>query len=359
MENKKKSIFESLRDHNATYTFIAIIVGFTVGAILLAGIGISPVEAYGKLFSGIFGQTKYMAWSVVYATPLILTGLSVAFSFKTGVFNIGAEGQFVIGALAASIVGITLELPAVLHVILCAVAAMVAGAIWGAVVGLLKVKKGINEVLSFIMFNWLAFYLSNYVVNLDFIHSTSGAEATQNINASASIVCPTWITDLTGCNVTNWGILIAVIVAFLIWFLINKTTLGFQLRAVGFNKTAAEYGGISSNAAVMKAMAISGALAGLGGMIQLTGMSSRISQFAGQEGFGFQGITVALIASSNPIGCIFAGLFYGALKYGGTKLSLINAPSEVIDIIMGVIILFIAISHVFKEILARKKGGKK
>lgn len=358
MEKNKKSLLETIRNHDALYTFIAIIVGFIVGAVLLAAIGISPVVAYNKLFTGIFGDKKYIAWAVVYATPLILTGLSVAFSFKTGVFNIGAEGQFVIGSLAASIVGITLELPPVLHVTLCALAAMVAGGIWGAVVGLLKVKKGINEVLSFIMFNWLAFYLSNYMVNLDFLHSQSGAEATRNINSTASIVCPEWITSWTGCNVTNWGIVIAIVVAIIIWFIINKTTLGFQLRAVGYNKTAAEYGGISSNAAVMKAMAISGALAGLGGMLQLTGMSSRISQFAGQEGFGFQGITVALIANSNPIGCILSGLFYGALKYGGSKLSLINAPGEVIDIIMGVIVLFIAISHVFKEIMTKRKGGK-
>lgn len=358
MNKEKKSFIEKIREINALYTFVAIIVGFIVGAVLLAAIGISPTVAYGKLFSGIFGDKKYVAWAVVYATPLILTGLSVAFSFKTGVFNIGAEGQFVVGALAASIVGITLELPSVLHVILCALAAMAAGAIWGAIVGFLKVKKGINEVLSFIMFNWLAFYLSNYVVNLDFLHSETGAEATKNINDSASIVCPEWITNWTGCNSTNWGIVIAIVVAIIIWFIINKTTLGFQLRAVGYNKTAAEYGGISSNVAVMKAMAISGALAGLGGMLQLTGMSSRISQFASQEGFGFQGITVALIAGSNPIGCIFSGLFYGALKYGGTKLSLISAPGEVIDIIMGVIVLFIAISHVFKNML-KKKGGKK
>lgn len=358
MNKNKKSFFQSLIEHNGFYTLIAIVSGFAVGAILLAVIGISPGVAYGKLFSGIFGDIKYVAWAVVYATPLILTGLSVAFSFKTGVFNIGAEGQFVVGTLAASVVGVTLDLPAIIHVPLCAIAAMLAGGIWGALVGYLKVKKGINEVLSFIMFNWLAFYLSNYVVNLDFLHSDTGAEATKNISSTASIICPTWITNITGCNNTNWGIAVAIVVAILIWFLINKTTLGFQLRAVGYNKSAAEYGGISSNAAVMKAMAISGALAGLGGMLQLTGMSSRISQFASQEGFGFQGITVALIASSNPIGCIFAGLFYGALKYGGTKLSLIGAPGEVIDIIMGVVILFIAVSHIFKHLLQKKKGGK-
>ena len=356
--NNKKSLLQTIKDSSVLYTLIAIITGFIVGAILLAVIGISPIAAYGRLIEGIFGKPKYLAWSIVYASPLILTGLSVAFSFKTGVFNIGAEGQFVVGSLAAVVVGSCLNLPPVIHVIACALAAMLAGALWGTFVAILKVKKGINEVLSYIMFNWIAYYLSNYMVNTEWLHNEGNAEATKDIKATASIICPDFITKLTDCKNTNWGIVIAVVAALVIWFIISKTTLGFQLRAVGFNKNAAEYGGINSNAAVMKAMAISGAMAGLGGMVQLCGMGSRISQFAGQEGFGFEGITVALIASSNPIGCIFSGLFYGMMKYGGTKLTLIKAPSEVIDIIMGVIVLFIAISHVFRHLLNKKKGGK-
>ena len=138
----------------------------------------------------------------------------------------------------------------------------------------------------------------------------------------------------------------------------EKTTLGFQLRAVGYSKTAAEYAGISSNRIFMTSMMISGALAGLGGAVQTLGMGERISQFAAQEQYGFQGITVALIGASNPIGCIFAGLFYGAMKYGGNKLTIVNVPAEVISIIMGTIIVFIAISHVFKALFTRGKGGK-
>ena len=356
--NNKKSLLQTIKDSSVLYTLIAIITGFIVGAILLAVIGISPIAAYGRLIEGIFGKPKYLAWSIVYASPLILTGLSVAFSFKTGVFNIGAEGQFVVGSLAAVVVGSCLNLPPVIHVIACALAAMLAGALWGTFVAILKVKKGINEVLSYIMFNWIAYYLSNYMVNTEWLHNEGNAEATKDIKATASIICPDFITKLTDCKNTNWGIVIAVVAAIVIWFIISKTTLGFQLRAVGFNKNAAEYGGINSNAAVMKAMAISGAMAGLGGMVQLCGMGSRISQFAGQEGFGFEGITVALIASSNQIGCIFSVLFYGMMKSGGTKLTLIKAPSEVIDIIMGVIVLFIAISHVFRHLLNKKKGGK-
>ncbi len=328
--NERKSIW----DNNAIYTFISILFGFLVGAILLTAAGINPGEAYSKLASGVFSKPKFIVWAIIYASPLILTGLSVAFSFRTGVFNIGAEGQFVMGSLAACVIGIKVSLPAPFHILLCILAAMAAGAVWGAIVGLLKVKKGINEVLSYIMFNWIAFYFSNYVVNLPAIHKEGGGEATKDIADTARILLPESIRTATDCQSANWGIFIAIVAAIIIWFLINKTTLGYQLRAVGFNRHAAEYGGINANRAMMTAMAISGALAGLGGAVQLMGMSGRISQFASQEMFGFQGITVALIGASNPIGCIFAGLFYGAMKYGGSKLSLIKTPSEVVDIII-------------------------
>ncbi len=345
-------------DGNALYTFLAILIGFLVGALLLLIAGINPGEAYGKLLSGVFGQTKYITWSIVYAAPLIFTGLSVAFSFRTGVFNIGAEGQFVVGSLAACVVGILVELPAPLHIPLCILAAVAAGAAWGAIVGILKVKRGVNEVLSYIMFNWIAFYLSNYVVNLEAIHRVGGGEATKDVAETARILAPKAVIALTKCTAANWGIVLAVAAAILIWFIITKTTLGYQLRAVGFSRTAAEYGGISTDRMFLTAMAISGGLAGLGGAVQTLGMAGRISQFASQEQFGFQGITVALIGASSPIGCIFAGLFYGAMKYGGGKLSLVNAPAEVVDIIMGTIIFFIAVSHVFKLLLTRNKGGK-
>lgn len=209
------------------------------------------------------------------------------------------------------------------------------------------------------MMNWIAYYLSNYIVNLPGIKAPS-KEATIDILDNAKMLLPLSVRQMTGCTTINYGIIIAIVVAVIIWYIINKTTLGYELRSVGFNSHAAEYGGINSGASVMKALAISGALAGLGGAVQILGNAMHIAQFAGQEGFGFQGITVALIASSNPIGCIFAGLFYGAMKYGGSKLNLVGAPKEVLDIIMGAIVLIIAITHVFKAFAQKKmqKGGK-
>jgi len=353
--SRKNNILSS----NAFYTLISIVIGFVVGAILLSIAKINPLDAYKQLFDGVFGKPKFMVWCLIYAAPLIFTGLSVAFSFKTGVFNIGAEGQFVVGSLTACILGILVKAPAIIHVPLCFIGAALAGGIWGAIVGVLKIKKGVNEVLSYIMFNWIAFYLSNFVVNLSIIHKDGGGEATKDIAATARILAPKSIIAATGASAANYGFILAIIFAVIVWYIINRTTLGFKLRAVGFSNTAAQYAGIDTGKSFLTAMAFSGALAGIGGAVQLMGMSGRISQFSGQEGYGFQGITVALIASSNPIACIFAGIFYGAMKYGGGKLSLVNAPAEVVDIIMGIIILFIAISSLFKNIFLNhgKKGA--
>ena len=353
--SRKNNILSS----NAFYTLISIVIGFVVGAILLNIAKINPLDAYKQLFNGVFGKPKFMVWCLIYAAPLIFTGLSVAFSFKTGVFNIGAEGRFVVGSLTACVLGILVKAPAIIHVPLCFIGAALAGGIWGAIVGVLKIKKGVNEVLSYIMFNWIAFYLSNFVVNLSIIHKDGGGEATKDIAATARILAPKSIIAATGASAANYGFILAIIFAVIVWFIINRTTLGFKLRAVGFSNTAAQYAGIDTGKSFLTAMAFSGALAGIGGAVQLMGMSGRISQFSGQEGYGFQGITVALIASSNPIACIFAGIFYGAMKYGGGKLSLVNAPAEVVDIIMGIIILFIAISSLFKNIFLNhgKKGA--
>ena len=350
---KRKSFLES----NVLYTLIAIIIGFIIGAIFLVTVGISPIEAYGKLIDGVFGKPKFMIWTLVYAAPLIYTGLSVAFSLRTGVFNIGAEGQFVVGAMAACACGIILKLPPVLHAIVCILAAAVAGFLWSYLVGLLKVKRGIHEVLSFIMFNWLAFYLSNFLVNTETLHKEGSGEATKNVLDSARILFPEGILKALNCTGANWGFILAIVAAVAMWIIIEKTTLGYKLKAVGFNKDAATFGGINANKSILTALGISGALAGVGGAVQILGMAGRISQFAGQEGYGFQGITVALIAGSNPLGCILSGIFYGAMKYGGAKLTMVGAPEEGIDIIMGCVIIFIAISGVFKALFM--KFGKK
>lgn len=338
-------------------TLISIVVGFAVGAVFLAAVQIDVGAAYGKLFTSIFANAKSLSYSVVYATPLIILGLSVAFSFRTGVFNIGAEGQFVVGSMAACVVGILVPAPAIVLVPLCVLASAVAGAVWGMIVGILKVKWGINEVLSMIMFNWIAFYLSNYIAGLPAIKSDGNAEATKNVQEAAMILLPKSVISKLGlCNSANWGIFVAILLSIFCYVVIEKTTLGFSLKAVGSNRDAAEYAGINVNRAVLTALGIAGAMGGIAGAMNLLGMGQRISIFTAQESYGFQGIIAALIGNSNPLGVFFGGLFYGAIKYGGSRLNLIGAPSEVVNVIMGTVVFFIAISHIFKFRKHKKEG---
>ena len=355
--DKKKTPLEILASSKFVHTLLSIIIGFAVGALFLAIMGLSVGQAYGKLFQSIFSSIKSVSYCIVYATPYIATGLSVAFSFKTGVFNIGAEGQFVVGSMSACVVGILLaDLPPFVLIPLCFLAAALAGALWGTIVGILKTRWGINEVLSMIMFNWIAFFLSNYIAGFPAIHSEGNAEATRNISDNARILfSKDFISRLNLCPTANWGILVAIVLTVVVYFIIEKTTLGYELKAVGFNKNAAEYGGINVNRSILTSLAISGALAGIGGALLLLGMGGRISVFSSQEGYGFAGIVVALIGVTNPFGVFVAGLFYGAMTYGGSKLNLVGAPTQVVSIIMGTIVFFIAISSIFSYLKNLKK----
>ena len=357
--SKKKGFLNFVAENRFIHILLSILLGFLVGAIFLAIMGLSVGEAYGRLITSVT-SVKGFSYVIVYSIPYIVVGLSVAFSFKTGVFNIGAEGQFVMGSMAAAVVGILAGgLPKIVLIPLCFLAAMLAGAVWGVIVGVLKTKWGINEVLSMIMFNWVAFYLSNFIAGIPAIHSDGTAEATKNISDNASTLLSKDLINRLGlCPTANWGILVAIAVTVLVWFIIEKTTLGYELKAVGSNKFAAEYGGINVNRSILTALAISGALAGLGGSLQLMGMGSRISVFSSQEGFGFAGIVVALIGCSNPFGVLIAGIFYGALTFGGSKLNLVGAPTQLINVIVGTVVFFIAISIIFERLkfIKKKKG---
>lgn len=356
MDNKK-NIFTIIAENRFIHILISIALGFVVGALFLVVMGLSVGDAYGRLLSSVT-TLKGVSYVIVYAIPYIMTGLSVAFAFRTGVFNIGAEGQFVMGSMSACVVGIVFgDLPKMVLIPLCFIVAMAVGALWGVVVGLLKTKRGINEVLSMIMFNWIAFYLSNYIAGIPAIHSEGNAEATRNISANAStLLSKDFIKEMGLCPTANWGILVAIVAMIIVWFIIDKTTLGYKLKAVGANKFAAEYGGINVNGSILTALAISGALSGLGGALQLMGMGSRISVFSSQEGFGFAGIVVALMGCSNPFGVLVAGLFYGALTYGGSKLNLEGVPTQLISVIVGTVVFFIAISVIFERIKYLKKN---
>ena len=313
--NLNKAKKKSFLDEAVKFSLLSILLGLLVGAIVLMISGRSPIVVYGAMIEGIIGKPNYVAWTIIKATPYILTGLSIAFAFKTGLFNIGAEGQFIVGALVATLVGVG-----------------------------------------------VAFYFSYFMVSNSFI-SVANSESSVAINDSASIGI-SWMKGLVGpATSVNWGIVISIILVFVVWFILNKTTLGFELKAVGHNKDAAEYAGIDVSKSMLKSMAIAGILAGIAGAIQVMGVTHNITVLAAQEGYGFDGIAVALIANSNPIGVIFSGLLFGAFKYGGIKMQSVNAPSEVINIVIGSIVYFIALSNGLRILYQkmkekRAKGGK-
>ncbi len=373
--NVKTKLAEIIKS-TAGFTVVSIFLGLFIGAIILALAGYNPFTAYAIIVKGVVSKPKYVAYTIIYATPLILTGLSVAFAFRTGLFNIGAEGQFIIGALTAALAGCFLKLPPVIHVIAVILIAAVASGLWGGLSGYLKAKFGVHEVISTIMLNWIAFYLSNWIVSMEGIAKEVGVHVTNNIQDTARIdILGAWkksdagyeylashpvLADLLKAPV-NLGFIFAILLAILVWFILKRTTLGYELRAVGFNKHAAEYGGINVKKGMVISMAISGVLAGLAGAFHVMGNTLKVANLSGMEGFGFDGIAVALIGSVSSIGCVLGGILFGILKYGGTKIqNEMNAPTEIINIIIGTIVFFIAMPKFIKMLysIKFKKRGK-
>lgn len=358
-----------------TGILLSIVFGFIVGAIVLAIAGYSPSAAFSSLFKGIFSRPKYISNTIIKATPIILTAVSVAFAFKTGLFNIGTEGQFIAGAITAAVLGYKLHLPAPLQILIVIGSAVIVAALYGGIVGFLKARFGIHEVITGIMLNWIALYLNNFIITIPGLKKPN-AEATYEIQVQTyTTVLQKWKTSKSGLEWLkdhpilqdillrtnlNYGILIAIIVVILVTFFLYRTTKGFELRAVGFNKDAAEFAGINVRSKIIMSMVIAGAISGLAGALQITGCDPhRISTLAAFEGYGLNGLSVALIAGSSPVGCIFAGLFFSGLIYGGgTIQSDIGAPSEIINIMIGTIVFFVALATIFPIIAERlRKRG--
>ena len=224
---------------------------------------------------------------------------------------------------------------------------------------MLKAYRGIHEVIVTIMLNWIAFYLSNFLA-MSPAFKKPNSTATVDISETSRIFTNAFRGTLGAVRV-HWGTLLALAAVAATWIILNKTTLGFRLRAVGFNRSAAEYGGIPVARSVVTSMGIAGLLSGFGGAVQVLGVVGRVTQLAAQEGYGFDGISVSMIGGLTPAGSLFAGLFYGGMKYGGSKLNTIGAPSELVNVIIGVIIYSIAIMGAFRALVKffrAKKEGK-
>ncbi|MFY4773948.1 ABC transporter permease [Metabacillus sp. RGM 3146] len=335
---------------------ISVLLGLICGAVIMLVSGYDPIAGYSALWSGIFGDPFYIGETVRQLTPYILTGLAVAFAFRTGLFNIGVEGQLIVGWLAAVWVGLALDLPMIIHLPLAILAAAAAGAAWGFIPGFLKARFKVHEVIVSIMMNYIALYVTNYLIQNVL---TDSKDQTELIHPSASLKS-SFLESITNDSTMHFGIIIALIAAVVMWFLLEKTTKGFELRAVGFNQHAAQYAGMNVNRNIVLSMVISGAFAGVAGAMEGLGTFDYVSVKSAFTGIGFDGIAVALLGGNTPVGIIFSAFLFGALKIGALNMPMeANVPNELVEIVIALIIFFVASSYFIRWILLRfKKEGK-
>lgn len=338
---------------------IAIVIGLVFGLIII--LLTNPSQALDGFLNLIVGPLKLGMTGIgrvlFYAVPIIMTGLSVGFAFKTGLFNIGTPGQFIVGAFAAVYIGVYWTfLPSGLHWIVALIGAFIVGGLWAVVPGLMKAYLNVNEVISSIMMNYIGMYLVNYLVKETVFDSLRS----QSLPVASSAVIPKLGLDkiFTGSTL-NAGIFIAIIMVILIYVILNKTKFGYEMKACGFNAEAAKYAGINEKKNIVLAMVIAGALAGLGGgLVYLAGSGKFISIVEVLAPEGFNGIPVALLGLSNPIGIFFSGIFISYLTVGGNLMQQFGFIPEIVDIIVSAIIYCSALSLMIKIWLGQRKSKK-
>lgn len=343
--------------HVAT-PFISVAIAVVVGSVLMLAAGKDPMAAYAAMFKGSFGGVRQIGETLMRATPLIFTGLAVAYGFRAGLFNIGAEGQLFLGGLAAAFLGVRLAgLPWSVAAPVTLIGAALAGAAWAFIPALMKARIGAHEVITTMMFSYIGRYLVSWLVTGPL---KAPGQIPQTVELPPESRLPR-ISDIFGFispNRAHIGILLGVAAAVLIWWVLKYTTMGFEARAVGFNPWAAQNSGISVSATTIKSLCTSGALAGLAGAVEVMGVHWRLfDQFS--SGFGFTGIAVALLAKNNPIGVIAAAILFGALSAGGGTMQLEAGVSQkVIYIIQGIIIFLVGAETIVTWALNRARVGK-
>jgi len=357
-----ESFFERPGVLNGMSSIIAIVTGLLCGFIVL--LISNPDQALAGLAlilrGGFTNGAKGVGDMLHQAMPLIVTGLSVGFAFKTGLFNIGATGQFTVGAFAALYVGYHWEFLGPVHWIVALLAAALAGAFWGLIPGLFKAYLNVSEVISSIMMNYIGLYLVNHLVKQTIFDKMQSLAYTAKPSGNVPKMGLDRIFyqqtgDYISPSTVHAGIIIAIILALLMYVVLNKTTFGYELKACGYNRHASRYAGINEKRNIVLSMTIAGALAGLGGgLLYLSGSAGRrykVIDVLLNE--GFNGIPVALLGMSNPIAIIFTGLFIGHITIGGNNLQTLGYVSEVVSIIISVIIYFSAFSLLFKDVILK------
>jgi ABC-type uncharacterized transport system permease subunit len=358
----------------------AVILALLIGAVMIAMMGASPVEAYKALWNGAFGTKNTVADTLIKATPLLLVGLGTCIAFRGGVINIGGEGQMVVGGLAAVAVGLQYEnSDPTVYIAICLGASFLAGAVWGGIAGALKAYFRVNEILSTIMLNQIATLWMMFLVRNQFIDpakKNTAAPIPETARLSRRLDLPRighsldeiyrWL-GLSGYGKMEWsttllhnGIVIALILAVVVYILLWRTTIGYRIRAVGKNPQASRYAGIKVKQYLVLSLFLSGGLAGLAGGIQLLGVRHRMNAEGGAIAFtgnaGFNGIVAALFGGLHPIGTIPASILFGALLVGGNKLQRdVQVPSALITALIGLVIVFVVSSDIFVRRRARRR----
>lgn len=342
------------RSLNKLTPFISIVFGMLVGAIMMLIAGYNPLEAYKALLFQSFTEPYNFGETIRTMTPLLYTGLAVALAFRTGLFNIGVEGQLIMGQLAAYITATSLHLPPGLHALVAMLMGGLAGALWGFLPGLLKAVRGVHEVIVCIMMNFIALNISNLLIRT---WLANGNDSTGKIPSSASLNIDAVSRFFDQARI-HMGIVVAVGLAVFTYYFLWRTKWGFEMRAVGLSPLASEYAGIGMKRNLILSMMISGGFAGLGGASELLGTSGYLSIQSSFTGWGFDGIAVALLGANTPLGVVFSSLLFGILTYGGGIMqSSAGVPFEVVRVVFAAIILFVAIRF-SDRLLRRFKKGK-
>jgi len=322
----------------------ALVVALLFGAGLILLAGASPLRAYYSLFMGAFSDIYGISSTLVKTTPLIFAGLGVALAFEGGYFNVGAEGQLYLGGLGATVTGLYITgLPTALHIIVSLFAGFLAGGIWSVIPGYLKAKHGVNEIITCIFMHFIALLLIRYMVSGPLFEGGSQAAMSPEIASSAQLPIIIPNTDV------HLGIILSLALVFILFFVLKRTTVGYQIRAMGLNPIASRYGGMNITAGIVLLSFVSGGLAGIAGASEIMGLKHRLYG-AFSPGYGLDAIVIAFLAKNNPLGVMFASLFFGTLRSGaGMMQRATGVPTTAVLAIQGLVILFVAVSLVLPE----------
>lgn len=346
-----KSITKSSGFVSLSSALLAIFLGLIFGFFVM--LFASPSNAFAGLQYIVFGGFNRIGNVFYFATPILMTGLAVGFAFKMGLFNIGASGQYTMGLFFSLYVGFMWDLPSGIHWIVAILAGMVGGMLWGFIPGIFKAFLNVNEVITSIMFNYIGMYLVDMLIQGNSIMYTADKTRTKYLPTSAQIPS----LGIPNSNV-NLGIILAIIIGIILYIVLEKTTFGYELKATGYNKHAAEYAGMKGRTNIILTMIIAGGLAGLGGAFFMLAPSGIPGSSMTYEPIniiaanGFNGIAVALLGSSHPIGIIFSALFISHIQRGGSLASLVGYKPEIIDLVIAVIIYFSAFSMMMNSAFA-------